>query len=569
MAVRVARWLSIGVLAGGLLAAALAGPSTAIADPSEGSDTVAGTSQESAGSEPQRDEPKNESKSVGKEPDSVQSADTSPSTDSPSSDDEDINDEDSPASTTITGTLPAPAPAVADDVVARRKRTPDANPESTPEKSVAPSLPSTAADDRDQPAPIREQSPVSAPEAHTVAAPAPPNVTTVAPALTVAAVQAARQPDPPAQPTLINILGTIFFTFFDAVNKLASGPPAVPPNSTVRVGRSTLLIDCGDGYTADADWYVPTSQEPPQGLIYFQHGILAQGGYYNVTAARLAETTNSIVVVPTITSNIFACDSCFLVGDPMHLAVAKLFSGDRVALATSLAAAFPDEDITIPRRYVLAGHSAGTQLAAGAAGFASQLAGPGGSGDLAGVLLFDTNDVGGFLSRGLAKVPTATPVYYIGADPALLNNFAEVPRLLQQLRPGRFIGVQLVGGVHGDSQQSTNALVSLITNAAFGPSRPENAAAAVQLAAGWIDDMFSSTPDVGVHPEAGATIRLATSAGTATVTDLRGPLYQPSPVESLISFLYGLSGNLRLGFCAPDVDELLARDARGIAACRI
>ena len=72
----------------------------------------------------------------------------------------------------------------------------------------------------------------------------------------------------------------------------------MPAGSTVTVGRSKLQIDCGDGYTVDADWYFRTDDQPPTGLIYLQHGFAARAGFYNTTAAELAERTHSIVVAP-------------------------------------------------------------------------------------------------------------------------------------------------------------------------------------------------------------------------------------------------------------------------------
>lgn len=364
----------------------------------------------------------------------------------------------------------------------------------------------------------------------------------------------------PTRPTLINVVGSIFFGLLDAASAAIVGPAAVPANSTVRVGRSALQIDCGDGYTAEADWYVPTDQQPPQGLIYLQHGFASRPGFYNATAADLADATNSVVVVPFITSNFFACDACHLTGDPMHFAVAKLFSGERGALRTSLAAAFPGEDITLPQRYVLTGHSGGSSFAAGVAGFASQLGGAGGTPDLAGVILFDTNDIGDFVSRGVAKVPGSTPVYYVGAGPALINNFDQVSGVMQALRPGTFIGVRLLDGVHTDAMDSTNGFVEFVAHLVLGTPKPANMAATKILAAGWINDMFSAGPDTGLYPGVGATVGLDTAAGTATLGDLRGPLYEPSSFEALISRFYGLINNLRFGYCAADVDALLAAE---------
>src|SRR4029077_14451361 len=56
-----------------------------------------------------------------------------------------------------------------------------------------------------------------------------------------------------------------------------------------------LQLPCSSGAcTVTADWYFPAGSNP-QGLIYFQHGALANSAMYSYTAATLAEETNSIV----------------------------------------------------------------------------------------------------------------------------------------------------------------------------------------------------------------------------------------------------------------------------------
>ena len=53
---------------------------------------------------------------------------------------------------------------------------------------------------------------------------------------------------------------------------------------------------------------------------------------------------------------------------------------------------------------------------------------------------------------------------------------------------------------------------------------------------------------------------ILTESGTAHVVGLGGPLHQLSFFESLVSFFYGQIGNLRFGYCAADVDALLAEE---------
>jgi hypothetical protein len=176
---------------------------------------------------------------------------------------------------------------------------------------------------------------------------------------------AAEEEKPAPTPSLLNVVGSFFWGLFDLATKLLDFPPVVSPGSTLTAGRSTLQIDCGDGYTADADWYFPTEGEPDK-FIYFQHGFPARAGFYNLTLEALAERNNAIVVAPSITSNIFACDACAMSGEPMQAAVARLFEGDRAALLASAEAA--GYEGTLPEQFVITGQSAGASLAVAAAG---------------------------------------------------------------------------------------------------------------------------------------------------------------------------------------------------------
>jgi hypothetical protein len=165
---------------------------------------------------------------------------------------------------------------------------------------------------------------------------------------------------------LLSAVGTVVFNLYGLAIGAVGGPPVLPAGSTVTVRSSTLQIDCGNGYTVPADWYIPNSVEPPTRLIYLQHGFLAAGPWYSYTAAALAEQTNSIVVAPSITSNFLSCDACWLGAPPMQRAVADLFSADNTALADSaLAAGYTGP---IPDRVVLVGHSLGGGLVARTAG---------------------------------------------------------------------------------------------------------------------------------------------------------------------------------------------------------
>lgn len=338
------------------------------------------------------------------------------------------------------------------------------------------------------------------------------------------------------KPGLINVIGSFFFNTFQAFEQAIAGQPQVPPGSTVRVQRSTLDIDCGPGYTVNADWYFPETAEPPTRLIYFQHGFPGSSAEYDYTAAELAERNQAIVVLPTISSNLFDCYGCQLGGDPMHAAVAKLFLGDREDLLASAKAAGFEGD-ALPERFVIAGHSGGGQLAGGAAGyyeeFAQESDDPEQAHNLVGVLLLDTSPVGGAIERAVAKIPEDIPVYTIAAAPSFLNSQGGVEKVLEAARPDSFVGVQLVGGTHGDSFQSHTALVQIggwITS--LGIPRAENIEAVQELTQGWINDWYEGT-DTGVYGDLGTTVDVPDTGGAQAYV-LPAPEHQWTVIDLVV-----------------------------------
>lgn len=394
---------------------------------------------------------------------------------------------------------------------------------------------------------------------HRVARTAVAQVAAVTSRVTVAeapeAATAAAQPAPTAAataagPNLINIVGTLFFNVFDNIVKFFEGPPAVPPGRAVRVARTPLELDCGNGRTVDADWYFPTETTPDK-VIYFQHGGFARAGLYNVTAADLAVRNNAIVVAPSITSNFFECAGCQLGADQMHAAVADLFLGDRGAMLASARAA--GWEAALPQRFVIAGHSEGGQLAAGAAGFYARAAGTDRLHDLAGVLLLDTSPVGGAVERGVRSIPLDIPVHHISAAPALLNSYGDMDKVLGEIRPG-FVGLRLIGGVHADAWQSSNGLGKLVVGLAFGFSQRQNVEAVQALSAAWISDWFGGTVTDAYYGERGEVISFDTPEGTVRAYVIPGPAprltmidrFLKSMIESTV-FLRQFTGN-----CAAD-----------------
>ena len=301
----------------------------------------------------------------------------------------------------------------------------------------------------------------------------------------LAAVSASAAHTPPS---LLNVIGTAIFTLLSGISRLFDPVPVVPPGSTVTIGRSTLDIGCGCGQKADALWVFPNKQQPPDGLIYLQHGFFRSNNNMAAMAIHLADTTNSVVVVPTISSNPFAAGGCWINGAPEQQAVAALFTGDRAALTASAAAA-AGHPVALPRPFVLAGHSAGGNLATAVAGYT---VGNGAVSDLRAVVLFDAVDSGGQMSAALAKLTGANdrPVYQIASPCSLCNGFGSGTAALHAARPDQFIGVVVKHGTHIDAE---GASTSILAELVCGFPRPRNVAAVQTIAEGWIRDAFTGS----------------------------------------------------------------------------
>ena len=303
----------------------------------------------------------------------------------------------------------------------------------------------------------------------------------------------------------------------NAAIRLLPGPAVVPPGSTVTGATSKLQLPCNSrACTVSADWYFPDDPNP-KGIIYFQHGDLANAAMYSYTAADLAQHTQSIVVAPSVTGFI-SVSGYWLAGAPMQGAVADLFIGDRAALTASASAA-AGHAVTLPERVVFVGHSMGGGLVEAAAGY---MLDNGSIGSLAGVVLLDAYVYAydhGRISDLVGGVPTDVPILLIAAPPGRNNNLGATATDLVIARTGEFVGVELAGGSHIDGMQGGNPITLLGESLFAGFSKPQNVDAVKMLASGWINDMFDGT-HTGTYVTPGQTVQLPTDAGTATAIAL-------------------------------------------------
>lgn len=418
----------------------------------------------------------------------------------------------------LTNTAQPPSNTTTSQPVARPDITPS---ETAPDAAAKPQQASSAAADAVGPmatpptAPLDNIAAALAPNPSAGAPPSPPLVT-------VALTKPSSAP-PPA--TVINLIGSIVFNLLGVAIQVFAGPPVLPHGSTVTVRSSTLTLP-GTGQTVPADWYFPNNGDTPTRLIYFQHGFLATASMYSYTAAFLAESTDSIVVAPSLSSNLFDPRAEWIGGAPLQQAVANLFVGNRDALTASASAA-AGHPVVLPTEFVLVGHSLGGALVTAAAGY---MVNNGAIGNLAGVVLLDSVDKGDALSSALQKLTGANhvPVLDISSERYVWNLDGIVGDELQAARPGQFNGVMLVNGHHIDALQGGNPLIQFSEYLVAGFSQPQNIEAVKTIAAGWINDLFAGTHN-GIYGAPQQSIEIPTSAGTATAVVL--PFTTAQPVQ--------------------------------------
>lgn len=310
-------------------------------------------------------------------------------------------------------------------------------------------------------------------------------------------------------PSPLELIGSWLFSALAGLVRLFDPKPSIPAGSLVTRQTSKLEVSCGCGETLDADWYFPNQAEEPAGLIYLQHGFFRSNANVSALAVQLAEQTNSVVVVPTVASNPFAQGGCWVNGDAMHRAVADLFAGDMAALTASATAA-AGRPVTLPTQFVLAGQSAGGNLAASAAAYTVDTDA---IDRLRAVVMFDGVDNGGRIAAGSAALTgvNARPVFQIAADCGLCNVFGAGTSALVDSRPDGFVGVRLEGGKHTDAEGASSGLIGMLT---CGVPDSANVAAVPVIAAGWINDVFTGSQD-GLYGAGGE--RLPVGAATAVV----------------------------------------------------
>ncbi len=243
--------------------------------------------------------------------------------------------------------------------------------------------------------------------------------------------------------------------------------------STVTKGTAQLAVPCSNrhGPTAvAADWYFPDREEVT-GLVWLQHGFARRRTNVAGLARAIAVGAGAIVVAPSVSSNAASFSGCWINGTALHQAVAHLFGDGFRALQACADVAADDAGvgkISLPRGFVLAGHSAGGNLATSAAGFTTIVTLDGDRGsepvvtNLRGVVLLDGVDQGGSMATGLDRLrgDHARPVRTVAAPDSRCNAHGRGTKVLRRERPGQFVGVCLADGTHVDAEGENSGKVA-------------------------------------------------------------------------------------------------------------
>lgn len=371
--------------------------------------------------------------------------------------------------------------------------------------------------------PSAPKTPTDAPPALTSAAAEPVAATAAEPEPRTAAI-APRKPGPVVT-LVLNVLSTLGLLppgpAVPAAITPATGAPSTPGVVTgVAVGRSPVRIPVGSSsYAAAADWYFPTQADgsvQANGVMWLQHGFLGDKSWYSALAERLAQQTNSVVVVANVPSfPFFTCSGCTLNDVALQRGVGALFTdSSRSALNASASAA--GYQGTLPAKFTLTGHSAGGGLATAAGGFYVDAVSAADS-DLLGVVMYDGVSSNGTFAPAIASLTARDiPVYQIAAPPQPWNAYGATTGELVARRPDRFVGVTLANGSHVDSLIGGVPIIDLLSQLLIRPSPPGNTEAVYTLAGGWINDMYvgrgPGDPLFGVYGAPGQTITLGRAA---------------------------------------------------------
>lgn len=286
---------------------------------------------------------------------------------------------------------------------------------------------------------------------------------------------------------------------------------------------NTVDVPCAAfTYHPDVDWFLPSGT--PRGLVYLQHGFSRSNGNLADLAEHYA-AAGFVVFAPTLPSaDIFGCtvsnlgnNAPFLNNVATWLGQANSSSG---ALARSYANALSRAGrpaSALPTSYVIAGHSAGGEVASYVAN-RLRTTYPGQFARVRLVQLLDPvkSFIGSNMATGLNGLNlTSTPIFAISSPPYTANGNASGTVELTNDVHRPFLGVRLTTGSHCDAEgASTDGLCTVLN----GASQPGNVTALQTFAVAWAVDAVAGTSTATYYPGGTYYASLLASGVTQTLS---------------------------------------------------
>ncbi|GAA1499585.1 hypothetical protein GCM10009827_002170 [Dactylosporangium maewongense] len=286
---------------------------------------------------------------------------------------------------------------------------------------------------------------------------------------------------------------------------------------------NTVDVSCaGLTYRPSADWFLPAGTA--KGLVYLQHGFSRSNGNLADLAEHYA-AAGFVVFAPTLPSaDIFGCTVSNLGNNAPFLNNVATWLGQANNASGALARSYADAlgkagrpAGTLPTSYVIAGHSAGGEVAAYVANrlrttFPSQFA------RVRLVQLLDPvkSFIGSNTATGLKGLNlTSTPVLAISSPPYLANSNANGTVELTNDVHRPFLGVRLTTGSHCDAEGASTDGLCTVPN---GASQPGNVTALQTFAVAWAGDAVAGTTTATYYPGGAYYQSLLTGGVTQTLS---------------------------------------------------
>lgn len=286
---------------------------------------------------------------------------------------------------------------------------------------------------------------------------------------------------------------------------------------------NTVDVPCaGLTYHPSADWFLPAGT--PKGLVYLQHGFSRSNGNMADLAEHYA-AAGFVVFAPTLPSaDIFGCTVSNLGNNAPFLNNVTTWLGQANSPTGALARSYANAlsragrpAAALPTSYVIAGHSAGGEVASYVAN-RLRTTYPGQFARVRLVQLLDPvkSFLGSNMDTALAGLNlTSTPIYAISSPPYTANSNASGTVELTEDVHRAFLGVRLTTGSHCDAEgASTDGLCTVLN----GASQPGNVAALQTFAVAWAADAVGGTTTATYYPGGAYYQSLLTGGVTQTLS---------------------------------------------------